>query len=284
MTRALRLGTSSWSEKGWVGAFYPRGTAPRDFLAHYATQFDTVEADNTYYAVPGRDLVRGWASKVPEGFLLSAKFPRSIVHCGQGPQPDGERVLAPGGVDAQRDAFLEVMRLMGSKCGPLVLQFPYFNRRAFLSPGPFLERLDWFLGSLPADFRYAVEVRNKAWVGSDLLDLLRGHGVALVLVDLPYMPHASSLAERLGGPQALETADFLYVRLIGDRKATNALTKTFDEIVLDRSGELARWADYLRPAVARATETFVYANNHFAGHGPTTIRELAKLLAEREKP
>ncbi|MEE8468806.1 MAG: DUF72 domain-containing protein [Planctomycetota bacterium] len=282
MTAALRLGTSSWSEKGWVGSFYPRGTAPRDFLAHYATHFDTVEADNTYYAVPGRELVRGWESKLPAGFLMSAKFPRSIVHCGQGPQPAGERVLARGVVDEQRDAFLQAMRLMGQKCGPLVLQFPYFNRRAFSSPGPFLERLDWFLGSLPADFRYAVEVRNKAWVGSDLLTLLRGHGVALVLVDLPYMPHASRLAEQLGGPEALETADFLYVRLIGDRQATDALTRTFREIVLDRSAELGRWADFLRPAVARATETFVYANNHFAGHGPATIRELAKLLAQGE--
>lgn len=282
MKAALRLGTSSWSEKGWVGSFYPRGTAPRDFLAHYATHFDTVEADNTYYAVPGRELVRGWESKLPAGFLMSAKFPRSIVHCGQGSQPAGERVLARGVVDEQRDAFLQAMRLMGQKCGPLVLQFPYFNRRAFSSPGPFLERLDWFLGSLPADFRYAVEVRNKAWVGSDLLTLLRGHGVALVLVDLPYMPHAARLAEQLGGPEALETADFLYVRLIGDRKATDALTRTFHEIVLDRSAELGRWADFLRPAVARATETFVYANNHFAGHGPATIRELARLLAQGE--
>ena len=57
MTGRLRLGTSSWGERGWVGSFYPARMAPRDFLSYYATRFDTVEADNTYYAVPSPELV-----------------------------------------------------------------------------------------------------------------------------------------------------------------------------------------------------------------------------------
>ena len=65
---AACFGTSSWSEKGWVGSFYPSGTAPRDFLAYYATRFETVEADVTYYRVPDLALVRGWDAKVPAGF------------------------------------------------------------------------------------------------------------------------------------------------------------------------------------------------------------------------
>ena len=49
----FRHGTSSWSEAAWNGVFYPRGMKPGDYLAFYATQFTTVEADNTYYRVPG---------------------------------------------------------------------------------------------------------------------------------------------------------------------------------------------------------------------------------------
>ena len=273
---SLRLGTSSWSEKGWVGSFYPAGMAARDFLGHYATRFSAVEADNTYYAVPSRDLVRGWARKVPEGFLLAAKFPRSIVHAGEGPRPAPERVLVPAFVQRERDDFLESMSLLGPKCGPLVLQFPYFNRSAFPSPAPFLERLEVFLEGLPPDFRYGVEVRNRAWIGEPLLDILRCYRVALVLVELPYMPHPDRLAGRLD----LLTADFAYARLIGDRAATEALTRTFDAPVLDQSENLHRWAAFLRPVIARARETFAFANNHYAGHGPATIRELARLLRE----
>ncbi len=270
----VRYGTSSWSEKSWVGPFYPCGTRPADYLAAYATRFDTVEADNTYYAVPDRGLVARWESKLPDGFLMAAKFPRSIVHGGDGPRPDPRTVLVPDAVGADTDAFLDALSLLGPKLGPLVLQFPFFNSSVFSEAGPFLERLDRYLGALPAGPRYGVEVRNKSWIGPPLLELLRSHGVAHVLVDIAYMPHPAYLARRLD----LVTADFVYVRLIGDRKAVDAVTKTFDRIVIDRSAQLRRWAELVRVFKDRVPETFVYANNHYAGHGPATIRELASLV------
>ncbi|MCA9317912.1 MAG: DUF72 domain-containing protein, partial [Planctomycetes bacterium] len=200
-------------------------------LSHYATQFDTVEADVTYYRIPDRKLVDGWNDKTPDGFLLAAKFPRSIVHAGDGPKPDPGRLLVLDHVGPDVEEFLAAMRRLGPKCGPLVLQFPYFNRDAFASAGPFLERLDTFLAALPDDMRFAVEIRNKAWITQPLLDLLRGHSVAFVLVDLAYMPHPNVLAQRLD----LITADFTYGRLIGDRKAIDALTDRFDKVVVDQN-------------------------------------------------
>lgn len=273
----LRYGTSSWSAKGWVGPFYPDGMKPGDFLAHYATHFDTVEADVTYYRVPDRRLVEGWDRKLPEGFALSAKFPKSIVHAGRGPQPDGARILAEEHVRADTEAFLEQMARLRSKLGPLVLQFPYFNKRTFAERGPFLERLSRYLERLPGEHRYAVELRNKGWVDAELLDLLRAHGVAFVLLDLAYMPHPDRWLESLD----LVTADFTYTRLIGDRKAVEARTRTFDALVLDRSRELARWAELLRTVDSTVPESYVYANNHYAGHGPATIRELRSLVEAR---
>jgi uncharacterized protein YecE (DUF72 family) len=278
MSASLRLGTSSWGEKGWVGAFYPLGTAPRDFLSYYATCFDTVEADNTYYAVPGRELVAGWRRKTPEGFTLSAKFPRSIVHGGKGPRPDPDRVLDLEATAGDRQAFLESMAGLGPRCGPLVLQFPYFNRGVFAECGEFLDRLARYLEVLPGEFRYAVEVRNKGWYGEPLLELLRSHGVALVWVEHPYLPQPWRLAQHLD----LFTADFVYARLIGDRKATDTLTKTFDAVVINQSENLSSWAELLVPARAKVSEVFAYANNHYAGHGPDTIRELARLLQAAE--
>ena len=270
----LHYGTSSWSAKGWVGPFYPEGMKPGDFLAHYATRFDTVEADVTYYRVPDRRLVEGWERKLPEGFRLSAKFPKEVVHAGKGPQPDASRLLVPENVGPVTEAFLEAMSLLGDKLGPLVIQFPYFNRRAFTDRGPFLERLASYLEGLPKGFRFAVELRNKNWVDDELLELLRAQGVAFVLLDLAYMPHPARWFESMD----LLTADFSYTRLIGDRKAVEAKTKTFDALVLDKSAELARWADLLRAVDTKVPESYVYANNHYAGHGPATIRELRALV------
>lgn len=276
----LRLGTSSWSEQSWVGSFYPPGTKPADFLSWYATQFKAVEADVTYYRVPGTAMVRGWEKKVPEGFRLCAKFPRSIVHGGESATPDPERVLVPDAVQADTDAFLGAMASLGGKCGPLVLQFPYFNRQAFPGPKPFLERLDGYLGRLPEGFRYAVEVRNKSWIAEPLLEILRARSVALVWVDLAYMPHPADLARE----RDILTTDFVYARLIGDRKRVEALTQKFDHVVLDQRPRLERWAELLRDLPSDVREVYAFANNHYAGHGPATIRELAALMRGETPP
>jgi uncharacterized protein YecE (DUF72 family) len=270
----ILYGTSSWSESSWAGVFYPRGMAPGDYLTHYAGRFPTVEADVTYYRVPSHRMVAGWERKLPDGFLLSAKFPRSVVHAGEGKVPDAERVLNRSAVGEDVNRFLEAMAILGPKCGPLILQFPYFNKKVFQGPEPFLERLDGFLGSLPGDFRFGVEVRNRTWLAGPLLSVLRDHGVALVLVDLSYMPHPADLAGRLD----LLTAGFTYVRLIGDRKAVEERTDTFDKVVIDRRPRLERWAGLLRDLSARTELTLVYANNHYAGHAPSTIDELAGLV------
>ena len=122
-------------------------------------------------------------------------------------------------------------------------------------------------------FRFAVEIRNKQWVTAEFLDLLRRHGTCFVLLDLVYMPHPDQLGEL-----DLVTSDFHYVRLIGDRKAVDARTDTFDAIVLDQSERLDRWARLIRSHLDRVAEVYAFANNHYAGHGPATIRDLVERI------
>jgi uncharacterized protein YecE (DUF72 family) len=272
----LRFGTSSFSEASWVGPFYPPGTKPADYLRVYAERFDTVEIDATYYAVPLLRTVEGWAAKTPADFLIAAKFPRDIVHGGEGREPDPSRVLDPDATYPVRDAFLRAMDALGPRLGPLVIQFPYFNRKAFASPEPFLERLDRFLGDLPGDRAFAVEVRNPRWIGPDLAAILRRRRTALVLVDMSWMPHADEVAALLDPL----TAPFAYVRLLGERERIEALTGTWEKEVIDRSPEIARWAAFLARLLERRVPTLVYANNHYAGHAPATVARLRRALAD----
>lgn len=276
----VRFGTSSFTAPGWVGPFYPEGTKPADFLRIYAQSFDTVEIDATYYAVPSPRTVDGWAEKTPEGFLVAAKFPRTLVHGGEAERPDPTRVLSLDEGAAERDRFLAVMARLGARLGPLVLQFPYFNRDAFPAVGPFLDRLDPFLGALPKGPSYAVEVRNKAWVGKPLRDLLAGHGVSLVLVDQAWMPHGDEVAARMD----VATGDVVYVRLLGDRKAIEKVTTTWDREVIDHGDRLARWAELLVRLEARGLDVLVYVNNHYAGHAPATVRRLRAAFEARRTP
>ena len=259
-----------------LGPFYPLGMPPGSFLAHYATRFDTVEVDSTYYAVPSARVVDGWAAKTPEDFLLCAKFPRDIVHCGKGARPDARLVLARDAVYDTRDRFLEVMGRVGSRLGPLLIQFPYFNRAGFPSAGPFLERLNDFLGDLPHDtLRYAVEIRNKAWLTKAYRDLLAKHDVGLVLVDQGWMPHGDEVEKKIDPV----TSEDVYIRLLGDRKAIELITKTWEREVIDHGPGLARWSSLLVRMMDRDVKrVLVFVNNHFAGHGPATVRRLKAMF------
>jgi len=239
------LGTSSWSEKSWEGVFYPSGLPAGDWLSFYATRFRAVEADVTYYRVPSRSMVAGWSRKLPAGFVLAAKFPRGIVHGGEAERPDPARVLVAAAVREDVDRFLEAMALMGDR-----------------------------LGTLPPEFRIGVEIRNRAWLDERLTAILRRHRAALVLVDLSYMPHPADLAAEID----VVTTDFVYARLIGDRRAVEKATATFDRVVLDQGARLERWAGLLRSLGGRAQRIFTFANNHYAGHAPATIADLAARL------
>jgi uncharacterized protein YecE (DUF72 family) len=105
---AIRVGTSAFTAAGWPGSFYPENLKPADYLTYYATQFGTVELDNTFYRAPSASTVRGWYNKTPVGFVFAAKVPQVITH---------EKVL----VDCQGELtqFLKTMDGLGEKLGPL---------------------------------------------------------------------------------------------------------------------------------------------------------------------
>jgi uncharacterized protein YecE (DUF72 family) len=270
----LRLGTSSFSSKDWVGPFYPERTQPADYLRRYAEHFDTVEVDATYYAIPSRSTVDGWKDKTPDGFLVSAKFPRSIVHAGEGSKPDPVVILDPEKTYGERDKFLSVMSGLHERLGPLILQFPYFRKEDFDSPDRFLEKLDRFLSDLPKEYRYGVEVRNRTWVNATLTGLLRRHQTALVLVDHAWMPHGDEIAANIDPI----TSNFSYIRLIGDRKEIEAVTTTWKREVIDRTERLQRWARLIAELDRHADTIYVYVNNHYAGHAPATVRRLQQYV------
>lgn len=215
-----------------------------------------MEIDATFYRIPSAAQVRTWASKVPEGFRIAAKVPQVITH---------DKLL----LEAQEeiDLFLEAMSEAGDKLGPLLFQFPYFRRDAFSSAKPFLARLEPVLAALPRDRLFAVEIRNKTWVTEPFLALLREHGVAFALIDHPWMPPIDQV---MNGLDPI-TADFAYVRWLGDRRGIEAKTETWEKLIVDRESEMERWVPALAAILERNIEVFGFFNNHYAGHAPGSI-------------
>jgi uncharacterized protein YecE (DUF72 family) len=245
-----------------VGTFYPPGTAPADFLGAYAQHFDSVEVDSTYYRIPSESMVRNWRARTPPGFTFAAKFPQAITH---------EKVLQ----DCRDDVaeFLRVMSLLEDRLGPLLLQFPYFNKKVFARPEDFLARLIPFLEELPRDFQYAVEVRNKYWVNARLVDVLRRKHTALALIDHPWMTPINQLVNKLD----VVTSSFVYIRWLGDRKGIEEKTQHWDHLIIDREEEMRTWIPIIRQMLKRKIQVLGYFNNHYAGFGPGSIELFGKV-------
>src|SRR5688500_11590955 len=76
----VRLGCSGWNYADWRGRFYPPGLPARRWLAHYATQFDTVEVNNTFYRLARPTAVAAWVADTPQDFVFAVKSSRYLTH------------------------------------------------------------------------------------------------------------------------------------------------------------------------------------------------------------
>lgn len=245
----LYLGTQGWSYSSWVGPFYPKGTRPAEYISEYAGHFPTVEVDSTFYAAPRASLVDHWNRGTPDGFVFSAKFPKAITH---------EKRLVD--CEAEARAFLQSMDRLGAKRGPLVLQFDSAFRADQLAA------LDGFLGRLPRDFRYAVEVRHRSWFKEqEFFDLLARHRAALVLADYAHVPRLDRA-----------TTDFVYIRWLGHRK--DVPDDRYERVILDRVNDLLHWAGVVKGLLDRGLRVYGYFNNHYMGHSPQSVRDFLEML------
>jgi uncharacterized protein YecE (DUF72 family) len=249
----LYLGTQGWSYKSWVGSFYAPGTPDSAWLEAYASRFNTVELDTTFYAIPRARSVSSWRERTPEGFRFSAKFPQLITH---------QKQL----IDCTTEtlAFLDAMTGLGDKLGTLLLQMPpsFGASQA--------DHLTTFVRDLPTGFRYALEVRHRSWLTKEilpsLLALLQGRGIALCLVQHAWMPRLDE-----------QTAPFTYVRWLGRREDIPG--DDFSHVRLDRDVQLDGWAVQIDRYLKADVTVYGYFNNHYQGHSPASVNALQARLA-----
>ncbi|MBT8405467.1 MAG: DUF72 domain-containing protein [Gemmatimonadetes bacterium] len=163
---ADRVGTSGWSYDEWTGPFYPEGTPASARLAYYAQRLGAVEVNNTFYRMPKRDVLAGWAEQVPEGFRFVIKASRRISHQGK---------LGPDAREALEFLVRNVSE-MGPTFGALLVQTPPWLKAD-------LDTLRTFLDWIPEGIRVAFEFRSRSWFEDRVVDTLAERGHALAAAD-----------------------------------------------------------------------------------------------------
>jgi uncharacterized protein YecE (DUF72 family) len=161
------------------------------------------------------------------------------------------------GSEEPAHTFIQTMSLLGDRRGPLLLQLP----PSFSVEG--MGVLEDFLSILLEGPRYAVEVRHRSWLGSDLPELLGEQGVALILIDYPRMPRMEEA-----------TADFTYIRWLGNRRE---FPEGHTHLKKDRDDDLLWWAGVVDRFLEEGKTVFAYANNHYQNHSPSTLERFLEL-------
>jgi uncharacterized protein YecE (DUF72 family) len=234
---AVRIGCSGWNYRHWRDLVYPRSLPARRWLAHYATLFDTVEVNATFYRLPSAAAVQGWVEATPPGFLFAVKASRFLTH---------QKRLTDMGEPVRR-FYERIDPLVRSpKLGPVLWQLPASFRRDD-------ERLAQALGRLPPG-RHCFEFRHESWFVAEVYALLRRHGVALVIGDEP---------TRTFQTREL-TADFTYLRFHGGGGDGNYSHR-----------QLAAWARRIEEWRAEV-DVYAYFNNDwraFAVENALWLRE-----------
>lgn len=160
----IRIGTSGFLYEHWRRTFYPPAARGSE-LEHYATRFDFVELNVTFYRMPAASAFRGWRDAVPEGFVFAVKASRYLTHI--------RRLVDP---EQPVEFLMERAAELGDRLGPILLQLPP-------SLEIDLERLERTLEAFGRSVRVAVEPRHKSWFVPELCEMLRRHDAAFVLAD-----------------------------------------------------------------------------------------------------
>lgn len=243
MGGVARVGCSGWMYKHWRGPVYPESLPVRRWFEHYATLFDTVEVNNTFYRLPTESAVEGWAAQAPPGFIYSLKLGSFGSH---------RMKLRDAG--SWLPNHLDRVERLGASAGPTLVQLPPRWRRS-------AARLDDFLSEAAPAGRWAVELREPTWLHDEVYEVLRRHGTALCIHDL--LP---------GHPWELTTG-WTYVRFHGPNAAEHPYLGSY-------GGDRLYWmAERLSSWLAQGIDVYAYFNNDDSGYAVQDALWLARRLA-----
>jgi uncharacterized protein YecE (DUF72 family) len=244
----LRIGCSGWNYQSWRETFYPKGLPASRWLEHYASVFDTVEINTTFYRLAKRDSVARWVQQTPDDFVFAVKSSRYLTHM--------KRLTDLGrGIERLYEPLEPLVE--SGKLGPMLWQLPpNFHRDD--------ERLALAIDALDAfpPTRHTFEFRHHSWFVPDVYALLRERGIALTL------PHRKGS----NWPDDVITSDWTFVRFhYGERGRRGNYSQT----------EIDEWARRIDGWRRSELDVFAYFNNDWEEFAPGNARSLIRRLRAR---
>lgn len=269
------IGTAGWSYNDWVPAFYPKKqTGGFDWLQFYASYFNCVEVNATYYAFLNPKIVTGWIDKLKDvaDFCFTIKLHQDFTH---NKNYDRQKINA---VYYNLDLLKKAERL-----GGLLIQFPYsysFNDASV----NYMKKLNEVFNQ----YKRFIEVRHKSWMNEKVFELFNKMDAAFCTIDQPLIGQAISF-------EPVITNDTAYIRFHGrNEEAWKKSIKNFgrkqsyDEQnerykYLYSPGELLEIEQKIKSVQQKVKEVYVIMNNHPQGDAAANAFEMIHYLENKEK-
>lgn len=236
----VRIGTSGWIYREWVGAVYPPDLKAKDRLFWMSRRYPTLEINASFYRLPTEKAVAGWRDETPDDFLFAWKASRFLTHLKRLKDPEASLAL-----------MFDRIAGLGPKIGPVLYQLPPNMRRDD-------ERLQTFLDALPKGHRHAIEFRHPDWYADAVFDRLKAANVALCLSDHHHAPAPFEV-----------TADWVYLR--GHGPGGRYVGRYPEQTLKDWAEAIRRWR--------RTGDVFVYFDNDIGCAAPADADRLIDMAA-----
>ena len=273
----ILIGTSGYDYPEWKGVFYPQDLKRKDFLPYYATQFNALELNNTFYNMPTADRLMSFWERSEGQLQFSVKANRLLTH--------------EVGADWHQDAaqFIQAVSPIAEK-GSLCAVLFQFPQSFHYTPENrvYLAKLIETFGSLPV----VIEFRHIEWIKESVLEGLESRGATLCYCDMPelkYLPN-NALGERANlvvpdpveGPHSPSRSLF-YLRLHGRNStawyASSTTQNASSRYTYDYTdAELSQFVPVIQTAVLTGKRPVVFFNNHPNGSGARNASKLKDLL------
>jgi uncharacterized protein YecE (DUF72 family) len=229
----LFVGTSGWHYPHWArGVFYPTGLNQGKWLEYYATFFNCVELNVTFYRLVQMKTFQNWYKRTPEDFYFVVKGSRFITH-----------IKKIKGISESLKLFIDNAIELKGKLAAILWQLPPGLKKD-------LKRLELFLKLLKkTQIRQVFEFRNISWFDQEVYNLFKEYNSCLCIAHSSRFPCIKET-----------TADFLYLRFHG---AESLYSSNYS------NKELKEWADFTKKISSRDgknKDIFVFFNNDACGY------------------
>jgi len=246
-------GCSGFMYPWWRGRFYPEALPPSKWLEYYASVFNSLELNSSFYRFPRKSNLKRMARQTPDNFYFIVKFHRDITHNLRFAVHDDARKEECS--DLVSRFIDESFQGLGQKLLGFLIQLP--PNTSFSEK--FLERMFYHIESYLKTFLFCVEFRNVSWWNDMAISVIREKGVVWVMPDSGRVPR-----------QWVLTSNTAYIRFHGRKSHKYNYSEE----------EMGEWIPHIKNSGLKRLITFF--NNDYMGYAPQNALLWNSMLS-REK-